>query len=60
MFKMIGVALALYVGYALISGRVYAKAGIAARHVGCDESPGYYWVVLIIYAGLSVALITVF
>lgn len=60
MFTAIGVVLALYVVYAVLSGRVYAKAGMSGQQVHRDTSPGYYWVVIALYAGLSVALCTVF
>jgi len=60
MFKVIGFLLAAYVGYSVISGRVVAKAGSGSREVFREDSPGYYWVVVAIYAGLSVALVTVF
>ncbi|MFO1495162.1 MAG: hypothetical protein U1F26_10945 [Lysobacterales bacterium] len=60
MFKGIGVLLALYVVFAVLSGRVYAKAGMAGEQVHRQTSPAYYWVVIAIYAGLSVALCTVF
>lgn len=60
MFKVIGFLLAVYVGYSVISGRVVAKAGIGSREVFREDSPGYYWMVVAIYAGLSVALVTVF
>lgn len=60
MFKLLGVVLAVYVCHAVATGRVIAKAGAGSREVLRDESPGYYWTVIAIYAGLSVALFTVF
>ena len=60
MFKAIGVALAIYVGYAAINGSVFAKAGARGRTVLREERPGYFWVVIGVYAGLSLALIFVF
>lgn len=60
MFKLVGALLALYTTYAAISGQVFAKSGISGRTVLKAESPGYFWVVIVIYATLSVALITVF
>ena len=60
MFKAIGAALAVYVCYAAVSGSVYAKSGVSGRHVLCEESPGYFWVVIAIYAVLSLALVLVF
>ena len=60
MFKAIGAGLALYVVYAAVTGRVVAKAGAGRRDVRRDETPGYFWAVIAVYAGLSLALVTVF
>jgi len=54
------VLLALYTGYAVVSGEVLAKSGPWARTVSRADSPGDFWVVIAIYAGLSLALILVF
>lgn len=60
MFKPIGILLAIYVCYAVVTGRVWAKSGIRAREVVREDTPGYFWTVIVIYAGLSIALLTVF
>jgi hypothetical protein len=60
MFKAIGAALAIYVCYAVFQGSVYAKSGPGGRAVSREEAPGYFWVVVGIYAALSGALIFVF
>lgn len=60
MFGLLGAALAVYVVYAVLRGEVFAKAGIAGRRVSRAESPEYYWVVIALYGGLSLALLTVF
>jgi hypothetical protein len=60
MFKALGVLLAFYTAYAAIRGEVYAKSGPGGRTVSKAESPEYFWVVIAIYAGLSVALLIVF
>ncbi len=60
MFKIIGAALAVYVCYAVVHGSVYAKAGVSARNVLREDSPGYFWVVITIYAALSLALVFLF
>ena len=60
MFKPLGAALAVYVAYAAVSGRVWAKAGPGSREVLREQTPGYFWVVVAIYAGLSLALLLVF
>jgi hypothetical protein len=60
MFTVIGALLALYTLYATISGAVYAKSGLSGRTVTKAQSPRYFWTVIAIYAGLSIALVTVF
>lgn len=60
MFRILGVLVLLYVAYALAMGEVYAKAGWRGRTVSRGETPGYFAVVISIYAILGVALITVF
>jgi hypothetical protein len=60
MFKAIGVALVIYVSYAAITGSVLAKSGARGRLVLREETPGYFWAVILVYAGLSLALIFVF
>ena len=60
MFKVLGAVLALYVCYCVFNGRVVAKAGAGSREVLRDEAPLYFWMVVAIYAGLSLALFTVF
>lgn len=60
MFKILGLLVGLYTLYATLKGEVYAKDGASGRVVSRAESPEYFWVVIAIYAGLSVALLTVF
>jgi len=59
-FKILGVLIGLYTLYAAIHGEVYAKSGAWGRTISRVDSPEYFWVVITIYAGLSVALTTVF
>ena len=60
MFKILGALLAIYTVYACFAGEVYAKAGAGGRTVSRQESPRYFWVIVTIYAVLSVALVSVF
>lgn len=60
MFKILGILVGFYTLYAAITGEVYEKSGAWGRTVSKADSPEYFWVVIAIYAGLSVALITVF
>ena len=49
MFDVLGVILALYTGYAVVSREVLAKSGPWVRTVSHADSPGYFWVVIAIY-----------
>ncbi|MGH7381346.1 MAG: hypothetical protein ACREKR_03835 [Candidatus Methylomirabilales bacterium] len=60
MFKALGVLVALYAIYAVFRGEVYARAGAGVRLVSKEDSAEYFWVVVIIYFALSLALITIF
>ena len=60
MFKFLGALVALYTVYAAARGEVVAKAGPGARTIVRDESPRYFWGVVVIYAGLALALVFLF
>ena len=60
LFKVLGAVVALYAIYAVVIGEVYAKSGPGGRRVSRKTAPQYFWVVIVIYAGLAIALITVF
>ena len=60
MFKMLGLLVGLYTLYAAVRGEVYAKSGVWGKTISRTESPGYFWVVIVIYAALAVALATIF
>ena len=62
MFKALGVVVALYTLWAAYEGRVYAKqSGLrGGRYIVRADEPRYFWVVIAIYGGLAVALLTVF
>jgi hypothetical protein len=60
MFKLLGALVALYAIYAVAKGEVVAKAGPGARTVVRDESPRYFWCVVVIYAGLALGLVFLF
>ncbi|HSD43831.1 MAG TPA: hypothetical protein VLD36_18425 [Burkholderiales bacterium] len=57
---MLGILVGLNALYAAVIGDVFAKAGVKERTVSRADSPEYFWIVIAIYAGLSVALVTVF
>jgi hypothetical protein len=60
MFAVAGVGLALYTLYAAATGRVWSKSGPGARTISRDIAPDQFWVVIAIYAGLSLALMFFF
>lgn len=60
MFKILGVIVAGYTLWAAFEGRVYAKEGAGGRMIIRENEPRYFWTVIVIYGGLSVALLTVF
>jgi hypothetical protein len=60
LFKVLGILVALYTIDAVRRGEVYAKSGVRGRTVSRDDSPEFFGVGIVIYAGLSMALITVF
>lgn len=60
MFKALGIVLFGYVLYAASRGRVYAKSGPWGRVIQRDHERTYFWAVIAIYAGLSLALFFVF
>jgi hypothetical protein len=60
LFKVLGVALSLYVVYGVSAGHIYAKRGIWGATIKRDEEPVGYWSTIVVYTGLSLALFFVF
>lgn len=60
MFAVLGFLVGVYTLRAAERGEVHARSGIRWRMIRRDESPVYFWSVVVIYAGLAVALVTVF
>jgi hypothetical protein len=54
-FKGIGILVFLYTFYCLFTGEVYAKDKASGRTVIRADEPGYYWTIIVIYFGLSIA-----
>ena len=59
-FKGLGIAVLAYTSYAVWRGRVYARSGAWGRSIERVSEPRYFWVVVAIYAGLSLALFFLF
>jgi len=60
LFKWLGILAALYTIYSVSRGEVFAKSGVWGRTVMRAESPHYFWTVIVIYSGLSLALVFLF
>jgi hypothetical protein len=60
LFKLIGTLVGLYALYAAIAGKIHIKSGPGGRWVLRGESPEYFWICVVIYFGLAIALFTVF
>jgi len=60
LFKLLGVLLALYTLLSVLRGEVYAKDRAWGRTFRRADEPRWFWSIIVIYCGLSVALLTVF
>lgn len=60
LFKLLGLLLALYTLLSVLRGEVYAKERAWGRTFRRAEEPGWFWSIIVIYSGLSIALLTVF
>jgi hypothetical protein len=60
LFDLLGVLLAIYTGYAAVTGSVFIRHRGWGRTVLRAEETGYFWTVIAIYGALSVALIAYF
>jgi hypothetical protein len=59
MFTLLGILVAAYTLWAAFDGKVYARSGVAGRTIARNDEPRYFWLVIAIYGGLSIALVTV-
>ena len=60
LFDLLGFVVGVYALYSACVGRVFIKSGPGGRWVQRSESPEYFWVSVVIYLGLAIALIAVF
>jgi hypothetical protein len=60
LFKLLGVLLAAYIALSLHRGEVYAKSGIWGRTYRRDDDAKNFWITIIVYILLSLALAFVF
>lgn len=55
LFKGIGVLVFIYTLYAVYTGEVFARDKWTGRMFRKADEPKYYWAVIVIYFGLSIA-----
>ncbi len=60
MFPLLGTLLGLYVLVCVLRGEVHAKRAAWGERIARDAEPGRFWTVIVIYAGLALALAFVF
>lgn len=60
MFKLLGIAVAIYTLYAAQRGEVYAKHRAWGRTIRRSDEPRYFWAVIAVYGLLATALLTIF
>lgn len=60
LFDLLGACVAIYTAYAAATGRVYVRHRAWGRSVLRSDEPRYFWLNIVIYSLLAVALITVF
>ena len=60
LFKLLGILVGVYTVYAVARGEVFAKSGVWGRTVSREDSPQYFWTVIVIHAALAVALMAIF
>lgn len=60
MFKGLGILVAVYTLYAISQGEAFAKSGAWGNTISRANSPKCFWMLIAVYALMSVALIKVF
>lgn len=60
LFKLLGGLVLAYAALSAMQGSVYARHRAWGRRIERDAEPGWFWSVIVIYAGLGIALLTVF
>ncbi len=59
-FKLLGFMVFAYTVYAIIQGRIYARSGLGGKLIDKNETPDSFWLTVVVYFILSIALCTVF
>jgi hypothetical protein len=59
-FGLLSIFVAIYVAYAAVTGAVWVHQGPFARRIVRAENPAYFWTCVAIYAGLALAMATIF
>jgi hypothetical protein len=60
LFQILAVAVALYTLHAALAGEVFARSGVWGKTLSRADSPVEFWMTIVIYAGLAIAMATVF
>ncbi len=60
LFDVLGVCLGVYTVHAAVTGSVYARHRAWGRTVLRNDESAYFWCIIVIYAILSIALVTYF
>ena len=60
MWQGIGVLVGLYTLFSVLRGEVHARSGMHMETIYRQQKPGAFWMMIVIYGGLTVALFTVF
>ena len=59
MLKILGLIVGIYTLISVISGAVNTRGGFKGRRIFRKRDPQYFWIVIMIYASVSVALLSV-
>ena len=60
MWQGIGVLVGLYTLISVLRGEVHGKRGVSMETIYRQHAPGQFWLTIVIYGALTVALFTVF
>ncbi len=60
MFKIIAAFIAGYVAYSVLRGEVFIKSGVWGKSISREESPTEFWLAIVIYTGLAIAVAVFF
>lgn len=59
MLKLLGLVVGIYTLISVISGAVHTRGGFKGRRIFRKRESQYFWIVIMIYASVSVALLSI-